>query len=190
MPAPWERPGALRRRLDRVPLRWRRVVLLGVVTGFLGAGYLGVVLLHWLVDDDPVDWTAPLPGLLGGFIGTAGVVCLQRRSLGATLTRGQPDRALRDGRLPEDADAELWALVLGDELADLRASLTAGLATMVVLAGSATGPALVVDPARAGMSLTAVVLAVGGLLCWMGRRRERRIRRLLEQVATEVPPAG
>jgi hypothetical protein len=59
-------------------------------------------------------------------------VCLQRRSLGATLTRGQLDRALRDGRLPEDADAELWALVLGDELADLRASLTAGLATMVV----------------------------------------------------------
>jgi hypothetical protein len=122
----------------------------------------GLVLLHWLVDDGPVNWTAPLPGLLGGFIGTAGVVCLQRRSLGATLTRGQLDRALRDGRLPEDADAELWALVLGDELADLRASLTAGLATMVVLAASATGLALIVDPAWAGMSLTAVVLAVGG----------------------------
>jgi hypothetical protein len=40
------------------------------------------------------------------------------------------------------------------------------------------------------MSLTAVVLAVGGLLCWTGRRRERRIRRLLDRTTTEVPPAG
>ena len=189
MPPPSERPGALRRRLDQVPLRWRRVVLLALVTGYLGAAYVVLVGLHDLIDDGPVDWTAPLPSLLGGFVGTAGVVCLMRRPPQDALSRGRLDRALRDGRLPDDADPELWALVLGDELADLAGKRTAGLATMVLLIACPLGMALVVDPAWVRMSLTAGVLAVGGLLLWAGRRQAARLRRLLDQLPSGVPPA-
>ncbi|MGY1680373.1 hypothetical protein [Geodermatophilus sp. SYSU D01176] len=128
--------------------------------------------------------------MVGSVIGTAAVVCLQRRPLGATLTRGELDRALGDGRLPEDADPELRALVLGDELADLRARLPAGLVTVVVLAGAAVGLALVVDPPRVGVAPTAGLLVLGGLLRAATRRRERRIRRLLDRMTGEVPPAG
>src|SRR5687768_7956422 len=97
---PSERPGTLRRRLDRVPLRGRRVVLLGVVTGFLGAGSWGsCCCTDW---STTARWTGQrLYRACSAASSGRGVVCLQRRSLGATLTRGQLDRALRDGRLPE-----------------------------------------------------------------------------------------
>ena len=190
VPTPPDRPGTVRPRLDGVPLRWRRAVLLGVLIALLAAAYLALVGLHRMLFGGPVDWTAPLPGMVGGVIGTAAVVCLQRRPLGATLTRAELDRALRDGRLPEDADPELWALVLGDELADLRGRQTAGLATVVVLAGSAVGLALVVDPPWVGMALTAGLLVLGGLLLQATRRRERRIRRLLDRMTSEAPSAG
>lgn len=184
------RAGALRRRLDRVPLRWRRVVLLGVLTGYLAAAHVVMLWLFSLVEDDPVAWTAPLPGLVGGFLGSAAVVSLWRRPIRGAVTHDRLEGALRDGRLPEDAEPEPWALVLGDELADLRARRTAGVATMVLLAACSAGLTLVVDPAWIGVLLSAAALACAAWARWAGLRRERRIRRLLDQVSGPVPPAG
>lgn len=82
------------------------------------------------------------------------------------------------------------ALVLGDEVADLGGRRTAGPAAVVLLIVCTLGPVLWVDPAWIGVSLTAGLLVVGGLLLWAARRRERRIQRLLDQVASEVPSAG
>jgi hypothetical protein len=66
-----------------------------------------------LIDDDPVDWTGPLPGLLGGFGGAYLAVRLQRRALGGRERMRTYEQALRAGRLPDGADPALWHPLLG-----------------------------------------------------------------------------
>ena len=61
---------------------------------------------------------------------------------------------------------------------------------MVLLVVCTFGPVLWADPAWIGVSPTAELPAVGGLLLRAARRRERWIQRLLDQVASEVPSAG
>ncbi|WNV73930.1 hypothetical protein [Geodermatophilus sp. DSM 44513] len=184
-PSPDRPTGRPRSLLTRVPLRWRRLALLGALTGSSLVGYATVLVLFALVRADPVSWTDGLPTLLGSFVGSAAVVWGKRRPISGTVTRGGLEDAVRRGRLPADADAGLWLRVLRGELDDLRARRTAGVATAVLLLACGLGLALAADPAWAGLLVAAGALACAGGVAWAGRHRERRIRRLLDR-----PPAA
>ncbi len=109
------------------------------------------------------------------------------------------------GRLPTGADAAVWRTLLQRELRAQRRGrrvrrpaigalagwVTVVLleATLVLLVACAAGLALVIDRAWVGVVLAVAVLAIGGRLGQGGRRRERQVRRLLDRVPIQVPPA-
>jgi hypothetical protein len=171
---------AFRRWLDGLPtaVRW----LLGAVLVVAYYG-LALVVLNWAVDG-PVDWSSPMPGLLGGFGGAFGGLWLQRRRVGGRQRLREYTRALKSGRLPPDADPSEWrSLLAREDRGRRRAAILSyailGLAAVlwVVLTVRRAG-----WQGWAGWAFPAVFVAFAGLLAWAGRRHQRRLERLVAQL--------
>jgi hypothetical protein len=148
----------------------------------VAVAYLVLLLVLRLIDGE-VNWVEPLGPVGIGLV--AGVVSewWQRRRVGAQLLPGLT-RAVRTGRLPEDADPELWRPLLQQELAAGRRLVV----TLVLLLGGLVAVVLVLTAVLTApwtpvlVAITLIAL-VGLVLWWAQRRRERRIDALLEQVA-------
>ncbi|SDN84211.1 hypothetical protein [Geodermatophilus sp. DSM 45219] len=192
-PSPDRGPvAAVRRRLDRLPPRRRRVVVRLSAVALLAAAYLLNVWLLRLVGDDPVDWIQPVPGLLAGFLGGYLGVRLQRRRLGGRQRMREYDRAMRTGRLPDDADPAVWRPLLERELhTQQRGMRVISRGVSLVFAVAWVLVAVLNDIDAVWWLVAAVAIALFALwLHWLAGRQAGRIRRLLDRPPTGVPPAG
>ena len=157
----------------------------------LTAGYLLDVWLLRLVGDDPVDWIQPVPGLVGGFLGGHLGVRLQRRRLGGRERMREYDRALRAGRLPDDADPAVSRPLLERELCTQQRGTrvtTWGVGLLLGVAWALVAVLHDLDPVR-WLVAAAVILLFAVWLRWLGGRQAARLRRLLDQLPSGVPPA-
>jgi len=166
----------------------RRWLLAG---GLLAAAYLVTVWLLALVGDDPVDWLRPLPNLQMAFAGGYVGMRIQRRRLGGAVRMREYDRALRTGRLPEGADRGVWRPLLEREQGRQRQA-TVAFALVVGVLGLCWGlvAGLSDGGARGWLSAVLGLVLFGAFLRWAGDRQTRRIRRLLDQTPSGMPPAG
>lgn len=178
---------ALHRCLDRLPRRRRRVVVL-LLAGLLGVTHLVTVWVLWLVGDDPVDWIQPLPGVLGAFTGSYIGMRIQRRRLGGGERMRQYGRAVRTGRLPDDADPAVWRPVLERELRAQKRAMRVSTGGVVLL--SAVAWVLVAVLHDVGpvwwLVAAAVLVLFAAWLRWLGRRQAARIRWLLDRTPDDA----
>ena len=145
-----------------------------------------------LVGDEPVDWFRPLPNLLVAFAVGYLSMRIQRRRLGGADRLRAYERAVRTGRLPDDADAAVWRPLLERELrVQQRASTysTGGLGLLLAVAWVLIAVLYDVDLVWWLVACTSIALFAAWLR-WLGRRQTRRIRRLLGRLPDAVPPAG
>jgi uncharacterized membrane protein YfcA len=189
-PSPDRGPvSALHRRLDRLPPRRRRAVVLLLLGALLAAVYLLTVWAQCLVGDDPVDWIQPLPGMLAAFTGSYVGMRVQRRRLGGGERMRQYDRAVRTGRLPDDADPAVWRPLLERELRVQQRAMRVSTGGVVLLCAVAwVLVAVLYDVGPVWWLVAAVVLVlVAAWLRWLGRRQAARIRRLLDRTPDTAP---
>lgn len=177
------RGDALRRRLRALPPTTRRLVLAGVVLGWLAVWYLALLALNTWVLDEP-DWTRPLSSMIGPLVGIAVVFWLLRRRLGSFRRVGMYQGALQRGRLPDDADPAEWGPLLERARGFQRGARSVALVLTVLAV-----VVVVIGFAWAGFGSIAVIVAalvgVAGvaLLEWASRRQSAKADRLQEQVA-------
>ena len=133
-----------------------------------------------------------MPGLLGGFLGGYLGMRLQRRRLGGRTRMREHDRALRTGRLPDDADPAVWRPLLerepctqqrGTRVTTWGVGLLFAVAWVLVAVLHDMGPLWCLVAA-------AVIALFAAWLRRLGGRQAARIRRLLDRITTGVPPAG
>ncbi len=175
----------IRGRVERLPAGQRRTVVLGSVVLLLGAAYLGTVLVAAaLLEEDP-DWLRPIPGLAGSFAGAFLAVRWQRRRLGGASRLREFTRALRTGRLPDDADPAVWRELLQRErLAQRRVHVCVLVLVGLFATGWAVIAALLTFDAVAAVS-TGLVVAVAALVWVLGARHSARIDRLAAQLSAD-----
>jgi hypothetical protein len=174
--------GALRGWLAGLSPWTRRMVIGGMVVSLLGAWYLIVVVVTAALSDRERDWGAPVGPIVGSFLGVSLVLWLQRRRLGSRQRVREYRRALKKGRLPDDADPEVWRVLLAREKrvhdrASRRAQVFIGLGVVAWLVIAA-----LYDYGPLGWALVLLGGALAwGLMQWAGQRQGRRIGRLREQ---------
>lgn len=163
------------------PVR-RRLVLGTVFVTVYGGVYLLMVFVPvWLGRPQP-KWDAPLGGLIGGIVGTSGVTWWQRRRVGAMLLP-ELTRAVRTGRLPEDADPSVWRPLLLREQGAWRRLLLVFQALLAVVVVTTVAVGLAQNRSwRLLIPALLLVIAVAGLVEWTMRRRDRRTDELLQQL--------
>ena len=169
--------------------RWRRLALAVLAVAAL---YVLAQLLLAAAFDGPVTWTRGMGAFIGGLTGSLTVTWLQRRRLGGREQEEQYARALRSGRLPEDADPAVWRPLLERELRSRRRALVSVVPVTGVFAGAAG--LLLAGPFDAG-ALGLVLAAVGGVLVVAAmsgvvRAQVPRVERLLDQVSDPGTPAS
>ena len=178
-------------RLDRLPRRRRRLVALLLLAALLAVVYPLTVWAQTLVGDDPVDWVQPVPAMLASFAGGYVGMRIQRRRLGGADRLREYDRALRAGRLPDDADPAVWEPLLERELRVQQRAMRLSYGVVVLLAAMWVLIAVLYDIDPAWWLVAAAVLVLFAVfLRWVGHRQARRIRRLLDRMTSEVPSAG
>lgn len=149
-------------------------------------------LLLAVAFDGPVTWTRGLGGFLGVLAGSLTVTWVQRRRLGGREREEQYARALRSGRLPEDADPAVWRPLLERELRSRRRALVSVVPVTGLFAGAAV---LLLGDAFGTGALGLALVAVGGVLVvvvmfGVVRAQVPRVERLLDQVPDPGAPAG
>ena len=102
---------AFRRWLHGLPATTRRLVVAGVVLGWLALWYGVLLAMHTWFFDEP-GWAEPLPSMVGAVVGGGLVLFLQRRRMGSLGRVWDVDRAVRRRRLPDDADPAEWGPLL------------------------------------------------------------------------------
>jgi Flp pilus assembly protein TadB len=158
----------------------------------LACWYAVVLLVLTWFHDEPVAWTEPLPGALGGFGGAGIGLWLQRRRVGGAQRLREYTRALKSGRLPPHADPSEWRTLLAGEDRARRRAAVLSYAVVGLTAVLLTGVAAVrfsgglLEFAAATVTALVVLLA---LLAWASRRQRRRIERLVAQLPEEPIPA-
>ena len=173
---------AFRRWLRGLPRTTRRLVVAGLVLGWLALWYGGLLALNtWLFDES--DWTEPLSSIIGGLTGMAVVLWLLRRRLGSFRRVGEYEAAVRRGRLSDDADPAEWGPLLEGAHRFQRNARTFALGlTVFAVVG------VVFGFAWAGFGWIAVLVAalIGvlgvALLEVASRRQTARIESLRDQV--------
>lgn len=177
------RGDAFRRWLRGLPRTTRRLVVAGLVVGWLVLWYAAIYLVRRAVEDDGVSWAEPLSSMIGPLIGLALFAWIRRRQMGSFGRMWMFDEAARRGRLPEDADPAGWGPLLEQAHAFQRKARSVALwftvlvaiATVALVAWVGSGWAVVVGTGLTGALLIAV-LEVGS------RRQVQRIDRLHDQV--------
>lgn len=163
------------------PVRRRLVVGATLVAVYGGCYLLAVFVPVWLGQPEP-KWNAPVGGVIGAVIGPFGVTWWQRRRVGATLLP-ELTRAVRTGRLPEDADPSVWRPLLIQEQRAWRRLLLVFHAVLAVLGVTTVALGVALDRSwRLLIPALFLVAAVAGLVHWAMRRRDRRTDELLQQL--------
>lgn len=180
---------SFRRRLRALPTPTRRLVLAGVVLGWLALWYGALLALNtWLLDEP--GWTEPLPSMAGAVVGGGFVLWLQRRRMGSLRRAWDVDRATRRGRLPEDADLAEWGPLLERAVGFQRGARSLALGfTALSVVGVVLGFAWV---GFGWMAVLVTALVGAALLAFLevaSRRQSRRIERLQDQVR-DLPDRG
>jgi len=181
---------AFRRWFRGLPRTTRRLVVAGLVIGWLAIWYGALFLVNRAVGDDDVSWAEPLSSMVGPLIGVGLACWLRRRALGSFGRVWKLDEAARRRRLPDDADPAEWGPLLERAIGFQRGarSLALGLTVLSVVV-------VVFGFAWAGFGWIAVLVAalVGvvavALLEFASRRQTRRIERLQDQVR-DLPDRG
>lgn len=176
------RGAAFRRWLRAQPPTTRRLVIAGIVLGWLAVWYLALFALNSWFSDEP-GWTQPLTSMIGPLVGVSLALWLRRRAMGGFGRVWEFDRAVRRRRLPDDADPAEWGPLLERGRRFQRKAKTfARAVTLLVLI------ATVLLMAWVGYGWIVVVVAglIGALLVgvleFAGRRQARRMDLLQEQL--------
>ena len=177
------RGAAFRRRLHALPPTPRRLVVAGIVIGWLAVWYVALFAVDRATGDDDVSWGDPLSSMIGPLIGVALAFWLRRRALGSVGSVWEFDRAVRRRRLPDDADPAEWGPLLekGDRFQRKAGKFAVGItlllltATVLVVAWGGYGWGVVVAAGLIGATLVAV-------LEWATRRQSARIDGLRDQL--------
>jgi hypothetical protein len=175
---------AFRRWIERLPrpVRW------GLIAVLLLCWYVVVLAALTWIHDEPVDWTEPLPGVLGGFGGASLGLWWQSRRFGGRQRLREYTSALKSGRLPSDADASEWRSVLDREERAGRRTAVFAYAFFGLLAAVFLALGVVRSSGRPGWPLLAglaLFLAVGGTVGWAVGLQRRRIKRLRTQLPND-----
>lgn len=177
------RGDAFRRWLRGLPPTARRLVVAGLVLGWLAFWYAAIYVVRRAVGDDDVSWADPLSSMIGPLIGIALVLWLRRRQMGSFRRVWDFDDAARRSRLPEDADPAEW-----EPLLEGAQRFQRGARTLALWFTALTVVAVVAVAAWAGYGWVVVVAAVligAALLAVLdvaSRRQVARIRLLQEQL--------
>jgi hypothetical protein len=174
---------AFRRWLHGLPRTTRRLVVAGLVIGWLALWYAALFAADSAFGEDDVSWADPLPSMVGAVVGGGFVLWLQRRRMGSFTSVWDFDRAVRRRRLPDDADPAEWGPLLaaghrfqrGARRFALGFTLLVLIATVLLLAWGGYGWPVVAAAGLIGAALVAVLEIAGG-------RRSRRIERLQDQL--------
>jgi len=171
-----------------VRARLGRVLLVVASLDLLVYGLL--VLLQWLVGDEPVDWVRPIGTAAGPFLGT--VLGLSLLEWWRRRRAGEPERqrlrpiltATRTGRLPAGVDVAVWASVLAREAVVQRRRMSIVPGVLGVLALVLLALLLLLTDAGLGSVLLCAAVSVQLItLVWAaGQRHQRRIAGLLERL--------
>jgi hypothetical protein len=174
---------AFRRWLRGLPRTTRRLVVGGIVLGWLALWYGVLLAVERAIGDDDVGWADPLSSMIGPLVGVALAFWLRRRAIGSSGHVWEFDRAVRRRRLPDDADPAEWGPLLdkGDRFQRRARTFALGvtllvlIATVLLLAWGGYGWGAVVAAALIGAALVAV-------LEFASRRQSQRIDLLREQL--------
>ena len=174
---------AFRRWLHGLPRTTRRLVVVGLVIGWLALWYGVLFAADRAFGDDDVSWADPLSSMIGPLVGVALAFWLRRRAMGGSGHVWEFDTAVRRRRLPDDADPAVWGPLLdrGDRFQRrartfaLGVTLLVAIPTVLLLAWGGYGWAVVAVAALIGAALAAV-------LDHASRRQARRIDLLREQL--------
>jgi hypothetical protein len=164
--------------------RWVAAVELVVGSALL---YLALVGVLTLIDGGPPDWTAPVGPFLAAAVGGCLATWRRQRRMGGADRVRQYERAVKAGRLPDDADPAVWRPLLARQHRVVRGSLTVALA----LGGALVVVLLLLERGSDGHGVGLAVAAalVLGLvaLWWTARRQFRRLDRLADQLPGTDP---
>ena len=191
---------ALRSLPDRfraLPPRRRRLVVVASSVGYLVAFYALMYLVQTVTRDEPVGWATPLGAMvgpvIGSFLGGFLMAGWQVRRLGSSERLHQLEGALRTRRLPDDADPAVWGPLLAREQRFLRRAFTVLPVATVVLGAVVVGIVAVtaqdVQVGYLGIG-AALIAAVVALLDWWGRRQQRWLADLVDQLPAGGEQAG
>ncbi|MGY2130121.1 hypothetical protein [Blastococcus sp. SYSU DS0617] len=181
-----DQESAARRWYRSLPRTTKRVVAAGLVAGWLALWYVSMYALDGWLDDEGPDWTAPVPGMVGGLAGIGGVLWWQRRRMGSFRRMGEYERALKRGRLSDDADPAEWGPLLQRAqrfqrgARPLAVGVTALSAVVVVVLMLWVGLGWGIASAAAGVGAVAVAVVEVS-----SRRQTARIDRLAAQLPAD-----
>ena len=171
----------LRRWFRGLPRTTRRLVVAGVVLGWLAAWYVFLLLVERAFDDAEVSWTEPLSSMIGPLIGIALAFWLRRRAMGGHVW--EFDRAVRRRRLPDDADPAEWGPLIEKGERFQRRARTFALAFMVFAVVVVVIGFAWVGSGWVAVLVAAVIGVVGvALLEVASRRQTARIESLRDQL--------
>lgn len=174
---------AFRDWLRGLPRTTRRLVVTGIVLGWLALWYGVLFAADSAFGEDDPSWADPLPSMVGAMVGGGFVLWLQRHRMGSFGRVWEFDRAVRRRRLPDDADPTEWSSILdrGDRFQRgarrfaLGATVIAGVLLMIGLA--AVGFGWIAVLVAASICVVAIALVEFG-----GRRQSARIASLRDQL--------
>lgn len=178
-----EGPGS-DRWLDRRTPGVRRLVVVGSAACVVAVWYVVLAVAVPALSGGEPDWRQPIGPILGGLSGIGLVFWMQRRWSGGVGRIPDHGRALRTGRLPEDADPDVWEpLLVRDQRGHARARRVA-LACTGLIVVSWLLVAVMYDFGSLGWALVIVVGAgMPAWIAWATGRQRRRIEALRAQVA-------
>ncbi len=174
---------AFRSWLRGLPTTTRRLVVAGLVLGWLALWYGALRVIEAFTGGGEVSWVEPLPSMIGAVVGGGLVLWLQRRRMGSVARAWEFQDAARRGRLPDDADPAGWGPLLDEGQRFQRGArrfalvLTVLAAVVVVIGFAAVGLGWIAVLVAALVGVAAVAL-----LEVASRRQSARIDRLREQV--------
>jgi hypothetical protein len=184
-----ESRGRLRRRLAVLPGPLRRLVVAGLMLGYLALSYGALMLFQYWRHPGALDWEQPAAVLAGGFLGALLGASLvrwgrhRRAGEAARARRRTFDTAARTGRLPADVDPGVWRPLLAERQLVQRRRTVLALAVEAVVAVLLPILVLVADGSFPAVVVGLVIpLQVMSLTWAAGERRRRRVAGMIERL--------